>query len=121
MMSNNQEITQDVADNTLHIIREGFVLLAGTTGIFVGLLWLLGRNYQRGYYDTANIPLFQINLSIWEYGEMGWQILIIGAYLAGFAVLFLIVTRLPRNRQVLPNLVKFIIWILCITFPHVAR
>lgn len=54
-------------------IQEAVSILGGITGTIVGILWLAGRFYMAGYFSAMNIPVFQINFSVWEYAEAAWS------------------------------------------------
>jgi hypothetical protein len=69
----------DVADRPwLRNIKDVVAIGGGITAVVVALLWAIGRQYVKGYYATVNIPSFQDNLTLWDYGEKGWSFLLIG-------------------------------------------
>ena len=115
-MSDSKKSSNDsITNNIIEIVKNSVLIFSGITGVVVALLWVLGRNYGRGYYNTIRIPLFQVSLSIWEYGELGWQLLLVGAYIAAIILVVEIGSRLPINP--LPRFVKIIIWFVCSLSP----
>jgi hypothetical protein len=52
------------------IVKDASTILGGAAIVFAALLWYLGRKYGHGYFESMNIPLFQLTFSIWEYGEV---------------------------------------------------
>jgi hypothetical protein len=53
-------------------IREWIGLIVTLTGLFSVLLYIAGRSFSAGYFAAMNIPSYQVNFSLWEYGEVGW-------------------------------------------------
>lgn len=72
--------------------REAITILGGITGLIVALLWIAGRFYANGYFAEMNIPLYQINYSIWDYAELAWLRLVTYFFIAVSAPLFLLIT-----------------------------
>lgn len=52
--------------------RDMVGVISAGAGIFTALLYLTGRYYASGYFSAMNIPSYQVNFSIWEYGEVAW-------------------------------------------------
>ncbi len=52
--------------------QEAITIFGGITGLVVAILWQAGRFYVNGYFSAMNIPIFQINFSVWEYAEVSW-------------------------------------------------
>jgi hypothetical protein len=91
----------------------------GLISLFVALLWLMGRSYARGYFQEAmGIPLYHIDLSIWEYGETAWLLVIVG--ILGFSavsyVLYYAVRRnvLPKRPTVPPVAVGVVVIVIVV-------
>jgi hypothetical protein len=53
-------------------IKEIVGVITGISAVIVASLWYFGRNYRKGYSDFVNIPLEQLNFSMWDYGEDAW-------------------------------------------------
>lgn len=56
----------------LESLRELLGLATAGAGIFAALLYLAGRRFASGYFEAMNIPNYQVNFSLWEYGEVAW-------------------------------------------------
>lgn len=77
-MMSSQEEDDTVDRRWLRNIRDTVAIAGGITAIVVALLWAIGRQYVKGYFDAVNIPAFQSNLTLWDYGEKGWPFLLMG-------------------------------------------
>ena len=53
-------------------IQKAITIFGGLTGLIIAILWQGGRYYTTGYFHAMNIPLYQINYSVWEYAEASW-------------------------------------------------
>lgn len=60
------------------ILKEVALLLSGTAGLFVAILWLAGRSYANGFFAAMNMPSL-VTSSVWEYAELAWIPSLIGA------------------------------------------
>jgi len=73
-------------------LKEIIGLITGVSAIIVASLWYFGRSYQKGYSYVTNIPLEQLNFSIWDYGEDAWGFLglsvVCGLIISGFLLPF---------------------------------
>lgn len=58
--------------NSFRPLRELLGLISTGAGIFVALLYLAGRSYASGYFDSMNIREYIVNFSLWEYGAVAW-------------------------------------------------
>jgi len=58
-------------------IQGAVTVLGGLTGVIVAILWIAGRFYAAAFFGAMNIPVFQVNFSIWEYAEVSWLRLIV--------------------------------------------
>lgn len=54
-------------------LREVIGLISAGAGIFAALLYLAGRSFASGYFEAMNIQGYQVNFSLWEYGEVAWR------------------------------------------------
>lgn len=53
-------------------LRDWIGVITAGASIFAALLYLAGRSYATGYFESMNIPGYQVSFSIWEYGEVAW-------------------------------------------------
>lgn len=53
-------------------LREMIALVSTAAGVFAVLFYLAGRSFSNSYFDTMNIPSYQVSFSLWEYGEVAW-------------------------------------------------
>lgn len=67
--------------------------LASLITVFIGLIWIVGRAFSTAYFEQANIPFSQINLSIWDYGEVSFGSVFIGIILFTVVIIINIPSR----------------------------
>lgn len=72
--------------NWLESLKDSVTILGGITALAAVLLWYLGRRYGDGYFRALNIPFFEVDFSIWEYGEVSWQVFMMGLIIVPFFV-----------------------------------
>ncbi len=72
-------------------LKELISILGGTSAVFAVILWYAGRRYAEAYFTAMGIPWTQINLSLWDYAELGWpNIWLILVILGGFVLFGLV-------------------------------
>ncbi|WKZ37743.1 MAG: hypothetical protein QY332_07330 [Anaerolineales bacterium] len=83
-----QQLSQSEGKRPLESVREIIGLATASASIFVALLYLAGRRFASGYFEAMNIPNYQVNFSVSEYGEVAWlPMLIYPAIILGSAAL----------------------------------
>jgi len=75
LISSSAQTTQ--RKTFLDSLREVTGIITAATGVSVVLLYLMGRSIAAGYFEAMNIPSYLISLSLWEYGEQGWIIILL--------------------------------------------
>lgn len=85
-MSPIQEPSNATGRTWLQNVRDLVAIVGGVTAIVAALLWILGRQYVRGYFTAVNIPVFQVNLTLWDYAEAAWLFLIMWILLFGASI-----------------------------------
>ena len=92
--------------------REFIGLIGAGTGIFVALLYLAGRSFASGYFSAMNIPSYQVNFSLWEYGEVAWLPMIVyPTAILGLDGLIWGVVLTILDLWILPLFRRFIGWV----------
>lgn len=70
----------------LESLKDSVTTLGGVAALAAVLLWYLGRRYGSGYFHALNIPFFEVDFSIWEYGEVSIHFFMIGLMIVPFFV-----------------------------------
>jgi len=96
-MTTPSEKSQEPSSNWLNVVKESTTIATAIAGLFVALVWVLGRIYLKGYFETINIPTSQVSLSLWEYGELGWSLLLTLIFLVIFTVTIEFVIHSPAR------------------------
>lgn len=101
----------------LDSIRELIGVITAGTGIFAVLLYLAGRSFASGYFSAMNIPSFQVNFSLWEYGEVGWTPLLVyplGIFAASglfWGIIYVLRDWLtPLIKQMIKWIIQLLLW-----------
>lgn len=78
-------------------VKDSVTVLAGASAVIVVLVWFFGLGFSNGYFESMNIPLFQLSFTLWDYGGVS----VVYLLLSCVYVLLFVGTLLLRRRGVL--------------------